>query len=353
MKQPIVTAGLLALTLAAAPVAADSVMEERFREEGRQLDLTGFFQAETDAHSRRFLFGGANAHDFSVTEAGTYLFESEVTAGYSEDYRIAAVLEDAQGRVIARSEALGQNGGLALRQRLEPGDYVLRVEAQRFGTRGKAGDGYSINIVGLDAQGQRLADGVSDGEGIFFTGDKREGSRSVFVRGDEAVATLGGSPESASSAGEPASTAAASTSAAAGASATATAAATAQATRDQAEDEPVSEPVSRQGYETIVTDVKIRARGEVLTFEMAEQGRVAITTSTYPTGYEDTYRIVLEVLDASGRVVAEGAGQGFDGDVDLETTLSPGRYRIRVQGQKFGSAHSGVNNYELRVERSR
>ncbi|UYG06780.1 hypothetical protein [Halomonas sp. M4R1S46] len=353
MKQPIVTAGLLALTLAAAPVAADSVMEERFREEGRQLDLTGFFQAETDAHSRRFLFGGANAHDFSVTEAGTYLFESEVTAGYSEDYRIAAVLEDAQGRVIARREALGQNGGLALRQRLEPGDYVLRVEAQRFGTRGKAGDGYSIDIVGLDAQGQRLAEGVSDGEGIFFTGDKREGARSVFVRGDDAVATLGGSTETAAEAGDAAATAAASTSAAAGASATATGAAASQATRDRAEDEPAAQPASQQGYETIVTDVKIRARGEVLTFEMAERGRVAITTSTYPTGYEDTYRIALEVLDASGRVVAEGAGQGFDGDVDLETTLSPGRYRIRVQGQKFGSAHSGVNNYELRVERSR
>ncbi|MBB3231074.1 hypothetical protein [Halomonas stenophila] len=361
MKQPIVTAGLLALSLAAAPVAADSVMEERFREEGRQLDLTGFFQAETDAHSRRFLFGGANAHDFSVTEAGTYLFESEVTAGYSEDYRIAAVLEDAQGRVIARSEALGQNGGLALRQRLEPGDYVLRVEAQRFGTRGKAGDGYSIDIVGLDARGQRLAEGVSDGEGIFFTGDKREGARSVFVRGDDAVATLGGSTETAAEAGDAAATAAASTSAtaaastsaAAGASAAATGAAASQATRDRAEDEQAAQLASQQGYETIVTDVKIRARGEVLTFEMAEQGRVAITTSTYPTGHEDTYRIALEVLDASGRVVAEGAGQGFDGDVDLETTLSPGRYRIRVQGQKFGSAHSGVNNYELRVERSR
>ncbi|MDN3556128.1 hypothetical protein [Halomonas maura] len=366
MKQPIVTAGLLALSLAAAPVAADSVMEERFREEGRQLDLTGFFQSETDAHSRSFLFGGANAHDFSVTEAGTYLFESEVTAGYSEDYRIAAVLEDAQGRVIARSEALGQNGGLALRQRLEPGDYVLRVEAQRFGTRGKAGDGYSIDIVGLDAQGNRLAEGVSDGEGIFFTGDKREGARSVFVRGDNAVATLGGSAETATEAGDAATTATStaagdaattatstSTSTAAGASATATGAAATQASRDQEQDAPSTGPASRSGYETIVTDVKIRARGEVLTFEMAEQGSVAITTSTYPTGYEDTYRIALEVLDASGRVVAEGAGQGFDGDVDLETTLSPGRYRIRVQGQKFGSAHSGVNNYELRVERSR
>ncbi|RTR07215.1 hypothetical protein [Halomonas nitroreducens] len=358
MKQPIVTAGLLALSLAATPVAADSVMEERFREEGRQLDLTGFFQAETDAHSRSFLFGGANAHDFSVTEAGTYLFESRVTAGYSEDYRIAAVLEDAQGQVIARSEALGQNGGLALRQRLAPGDYVLRVEAQRFGTRGRAGDGYSINIVGLDEQGQRLAEGVSDGEGIFFTGDKREGARSVFVKGDEAVATLGGSAETAADAGEAAATASTSepgTAGAAGVSAATSGAAAAatQASREGGEAEPVGEPASRQGYETIVTDVKIRARGEVLTFEMAEQGSVAITTSTYPTGYEDTYRIALEVLDASGRVVAEGAGQGFDGDVDLETMLSPGRYRIRVQGQKFGSAHSGVNNYELRVERRR
>jgi hypothetical protein len=35
----------------------------------------------------------------------------------------------------------------------------------------------------------------------------------------------------------------------------------------------------------------------------------------------------------------------------MTTELAPGRYRIRVQGQKFGTAREGVNNYELRVER--
>ncbi len=106
----------------------------------------------------------------------------------------------------------------------------------------------------------------------------------------------------------------------------------------------------QDGFETIVTDVKIRAKGEVLTFDVAEAGTISIETSTYPAGFEDTYRLTLDVLDESGRVVAEGAGEGFDGDVDMQTVLEPGRYRIRVQGQKFGSAHSGVNNYELKVE---
>ncbi|TLF45087.1 hypothetical protein FEI13_18495 [Halomonas urmiana] len=341
MKQPIVTAGLMALglTLTTAPALA-SELEERFREEGRGMDLTGFFTAETDAQSRSFLFGGANAHDFTVKEAGTYLFESRVTAGYSDDYRIAAVLEDEQGQVIARREAMGQNGGLALRQRLVPGDYTLRVEAQRFGTRGTAGDAYSIRIVGLDANGQRLADGVSDGEGIFFSGEQLDGGGSVFVKGDNAVATLGGSAEASSTPAD-----------AASAGAAATAAAAKQASGAAAEAPQSTQEATSQGFATIVTDVKIRARGEVLSFDVAEPGRVAITTSTYPTGYEDTYRIALEVLDADGRVVAEGAGEGFDGDVDMEAELSPGRYRIRVQGQKFGSAMSGVNNYELKVQK--
>ncbi|MFG6179513.1 hypothetical protein ACGTN6_19925 [Halomonas sp. THAF12] len=348
MKTPIVTTGLLALgiTLASLPATA-SEMEERFREEGKAMDLTGFFNAETDAHSRSFLFGSVNAHAFTVTEAGRYRFTSRVTSGYPDDYRIAAVLEDAQGQAIARSEALGQNGGLEMRQQLSPGDYVLRVEAQRFGTRGRAGDGYSVHVAGLDEQGRVVDDSVSDGDGIFFTGENREGGDSVFVRGDNAVATLGGGTQSASS------------SAAASAGATSTAAssasgAAAAATASTAPSEPApvsAEPQGPTGVETIVTDVKIRARGEVLTFNMAERGSVAITTSTYPTGYEDTYRIVLEVLDDSGRVVAEGAGQGFDGDVDMTTDLAPGRYRIRAQGQKFGSAHGGVNNYELRVEK--
>ncbi|PSJ21807.1 hypothetical protein CVH10_11065 [Halomonas sp. ND22Bw] len=337
MKRPIVSAGLLALgvALSAAPALA-SEMEERFREQGKGMDLTGVFNANTDAHSRSFLFGGVNEHAFSVKEAGRYRFTSQVTAGHSEDYRIAAVLEDQSGDVIARSEALGQNGGLELRQQLAPGDYVLRVEAHRFGTRGRAGDGYSVNVAGLDDQGRVIEDGISDGEDIFFTGTNRQGGDSVFVRGDSAVATLGGGA------------AAAQTDTEASSDATGGVAAEEEpAARSAQEDEPVQ----RSGFETIVTDVKIRARGEVLTFNVAEQGSVAITTSTYPSGYEDTYRIELEVLDDAGRVVAEGAGQGFDGDVDLTTDLAPGQYRIRVQGQKFGSAHSGVNNYELRVEK--
>ncbi|ATJ83802.1 hypothetical protein ACFPTY_12320 [Halomonas beimenensis] len=336
MRRPILTAGVLALgcSLAAAP-ALSSEMEERFREQGKAMDLTGFFNAETDALSQSFRFGSVNAHDFTVTEPGLYRFESRVTAGYSEDYRIAAALLDDQGNVIARSEAFGQDGGLALRRRLAPGDYVLRVEAQRFGTRGRAGDGYSVCVVALDDQGRVRENRISDGEGIFFSGRNRQGGESVFVRGDEAVATLGGaSPAGSEAVGEPS-------------------APEPVSRAETAADEPHEAEVASaaSGVETIVTDVKIRARGEVLTFEMAEPGNVAITTSTYPTGYEDTYRIELEVRDGSGRVVAEGAGEGFDGDVDMTTELAPGRYRIHVQGQKFGSGMTGVNNYELRVEK--
>jgi len=354
MNRPIITAGLLTLGLAlSAGPALASEMQDRFREEGKGLDLTGLFNAETDAQSRSFKFGGANAHDFSVTEPGTYHFESRVTAGYSDDYRIAALLEDASGNVIARSEAFGQDGGLAMRQSLEPGDYVLRVEAQRFGTRGRAGDGYSIRISGLDAQGRELEEGVNDGDGIFFTGDSRESSGSVFVRGDSAVATLGASEASTSESTVDEPTTAPAKEAATGTAAGVAVANTSSASTAQAAAPTRSEsdsPARDRTFQTIKTDVKIRARGEVLTFNMAETGRVAIATSTYPTGYESTYRLELEVLDQNGRVVAEGAGEGFNGNVDMTTELEPGRYTIRVQGQKFGNAREGVNNYELKVQ---
>ncbi|SEL08734.1 hypothetical protein [Halomonas daqiaonensis] len=337
MKQPIITVSLLVLglSLGITPLLA-SEREERFREEGKQLDLTGFLQSDNDARSRSFLYGSPHEHDFTVTEAGQYLFESRVPGGFSEDYRVAAVLLDDQGREIARGEALGQNGGLAMRQRLQPGDYTLRVEGRKFGTRSKAGSSFYITVSGLDDQGRRLEDGVSDGQGLAFIGSGREGSRSVFVRSENEVATIG------APSGE----------AATGAAAAAEVASEAAGSTVQAAQEPriQSEDASPRRFETIVTDVKIRASGEVLTFEVAERGTIAITTSTYPTGYEDTYRVELDVLDENGRVVAEGAGQGFDGDVDMTTELAPGRYRIRVQGQKFGSSMTGVNNYELKVQ---
>ncbi|GED21295.1 hypothetical protein [Halomonas halmophila] len=336
MKQPILTAGLLTLglSLVAAPTWA-SEMQDRFREEGKQMDLTGYLQPETDAYSRSFLFGGVNEHDFTVEQAGTYAFTSDVTAGYADDYRIAAVLLNDQGQEITRSQALGQNGGLEMQAELEPGDYTLRVEAHRFGTRGKAGDAYSIDVAGLNEQGQRIDEAVDDGGNIQFVGENRSGGKSVFVRGDDAVATL--------RSGDSATAGEAST---AGAQANGSAAATASAGDQSASAAETEE----EGFETIVTDVKIRASGKTLTFDVAEAGTISIETSTYPPGAEDTYRIELEVLDESGNVVAEGAGEGFDGDVDMETVLQPGRYTINVHGQKFGSAHTGPNNYELKVE---
>lgn len=347
MKQPIITASLLALGLGLASTPAlSSEMAERFRDQGKQLDLTGFFQAENDARSRSFLYGSPHEHDFTVNKAGEYLFESAVPGGESEDYRVAAALLDDQGRVITRDEALGQNGGLALRQNLTPGDYTLQVEGRKFGTRSRSGNSFYITVAGLDENGRRLEEGVSDGSGLVFSGSAREGNRSVFVRSRDDVATIAApAPEAGADR-----TASATAEASAGAAAGAVPQAEAQApSAKEAQAQP--ETQAANGVETIVTDVKIRARGEVLTFDMAERGAVAITTSTYPTGYEDTYRLELEVLDANGRVVAEGAGEGFDGDVEMEAELSPGRYRIRVQGQKFGSAMSGVNNYELKVQK--
>ncbi|MCE0732528.1 hypothetical protein LWH48_06880 [Halomonas sp. G15] len=341
MNKPIVTAGLLTLGLAlASSQVLASEMQDRFRESGKQLDLTGFLQADNDARSRSFLYGGVQEHDFTVKESGTYRFASRVPIGESEAYRIEALLLDKQGNVLARSEGLGQSGGLAFEERLEPGDYVLQVQGSKFGTVRRGGNSFSVSVSGVDVE-----EGVSAGEGIVFTGTSREGGRNAFVRRPDVVAAIAAPAASeAAESRRPAQADArpSATEPAMGA------AAESQATAPESAPPVAAEPESPQGFERVVTDVKIRARGEVLTFEVLEAGTVAITTSTFP-GNEGTYRIEAEVVDAQGRVVASDAGEGFDGDIDLRTELEPGRYTIRVNGQKFGSAMSGVNNYELEV----
>ncbi len=340
MKQQKMTIGLLALgmALSSAPLWADSAMEQRFREEGKQLDLTGFLQSESDARSRSFLYGGVHEHDFTVKEAGTYRFESRVPGGESDNYRVEAVLLDDQGQVVARGEGLGESGGLALRQRLEPGDYVLQVQGNKFGSVRRDGNSFYITVAGLD-----VGEGVSSGDDIAFVGNRREGGRTAFVRRSDAVAAVAAPSAAAGQADSAREPEAPST------EATAASPVESEGITAPAEPAPATTDAEpSKGFEEIVTDVKLRARGEVLTFEVLEAGTVAITTATFP-GNEGTYRIEAEVLDEQGRVVARDAGEGFDGDVDLRTELQPGRYRIRVQGQKFGGSGSGVNNYELRV----
>ncbi|USZ50789.1 hypothetical protein [Halomonas sp. DN3] len=385
MKDVTLPAALLALGVALAGTtvqASDSAMTERFREENRQLDLTGFFKPESDARSQSFMFGSPHAHDFEVEEEGVYRFESRVSAGYEDSYQIDAVLMDDAGNVIARGEGYGQDGGLQLESRLTPGKYELQVKGTRFGRRGRAGDGYSIAVVGLDDRGNRIE--VDDGTGLQFVGSDRDGSQSAFVTSRDAVVTLGSqsgasgaaatqsaaaqsssaaatsaSASSAAAAGEVASSAgasAATTASTAGvagsssaAAATAGAAAGAGAAASVSGSAARSDNPDEQQVQSVKTDVKIRARGEVLSFNVAEPSSVRITTSTFPPGDEDTYRLTMEVADSSGRIVAEGEGQGFNGNVDLTTQLDPGMYRIRVTGQKFGNAQDGPNNYELKV----
>lgn len=337
MKQQKMTTGLLALCMAlsAAPLWADSAMEQRFREEGKQLDLTRFLRSDNDARSRSFLYGSVHEHDFTVKEAGTYRFESSVPGGESDSYRVEAVLLDGEGRVVARGEGLGESGGLALRQRLEPGDYVLRVQGNKFGSVRSGGNSFYITVAGLDVE-----DDVSSGDGIAFIGNRREGGRTAFVRRSDAVAAVAAPSAAAAGqaerAGEPAAP-------------NVDSLAKSEGSAVRSEPAPaIADAEPSKGFEEIVTDVKLRTRGEVLTFEVLEAGTVAITTSTFP-GNEGTYRIEAEVLDEQGRVVAQDAGEGFDGDVDLRTELEPGRYRVRVQGQKFAGSGSGVNNYELKV----
>lgn len=332
MKPAIIITLALGLGVASTQ-ALSSDVQERFREEGKQIDLTRYLQADTDARSRSFFYGRTHEHDFSVEKDGTYTFASHVPGGESDDYRISATLLDDSGNVIAREKGLGNAGGLALTQRLEKGDYTLRVEGHKFGSSGNAeGNSFYVTVEGTDVAG-----GVSRGEGIAFAGSRPGESKTAMVRRSDAVAAVA-PPSSRASQAEAGAATSAPAPAEQSEASQASAAGAGQATKAS----------RRQGFEEVVADVKIRASGEVMTFEVLEKGTVAVTTSTFP-GNEGSYRIEAEVLDSDGNVVARDAGEGFDGDVDLRTELAPGEYRVRVKGQKFGGARSGVNNYELKV----
>lgn len=324
MKKVTLTASLLALGIGVVGTpAVASDMQERFREEGKQIDLTRFLNAENDARSRSFLYGSVHEHDFTVEEEGTYIFSSQVPVGESEDYHVDVVLMNDAGNVVARDEL---NSNERLSQALVPGDYVLQVQGYKYGSTSSGGNSFYVTVAG-----QNVDQGVSTGDAIAFTGNRREGGQSAFVRRSDTVVAIAASNGSVSQE-EPASS-------------SNTNERVANNSADQA-----SNSDSRQGFQEIVTDVKIRAKGEVLNFEMLEAGPILITTSTFGNNSSE-YRIVAEVLNEQGQIVARDSGEGFDGDIDLRTELPQGRYSIRVEGQKFGGARSGVNNYELRVKR--
>ncbi|QRG26800.1 hypothetical protein [Halomonas binhaiensis] len=129
---PVALLALGATCFSAVALAEDdSAVQQRFREQGKAFDLSKYLQGENDARSRSFTFGSPHAHDFTVKSAGVYRFESKVAPGYADNYRIEAVLMDAQGQVIARDEGNGNSGGLKLEHPLEPGEYTLQVQANR------------------------------------------------------------------------------------------------------------------------------------------------------------------------------------------------------------------------------
>ncbi|WP_227369767.1 hypothetical protein [Halomonas sp. M20] len=373
-----VALGLASVTL---PTLADSPALQRAEKAAAKVDISRFFTARTDARSQSFGFGGTHEHAFTVDKTGRYVFTSETFVGDSNDYRIDATLLDAQGNELASAKALGQNGGLRLIEELEPGDYVLRVYADKFGSEAVDGNSYTVSVAGLDAQGKRLdtnASGIDGGSSIQFAGPGEDGRTTGFVNNDDAVATIA-APRTSPSANTPQNVPNDGTSRSASvmrngappslssqqqsaldvpppqASANGGVAVQDSSSLGNAGNEEVSssqlEGSSQQpeAFDELVADIDIRTQGEVLSFNVAEAGTVSVTSSTF-VGSETDYRLEAKVLDSNGNVVASDKAEGFEGDFDIETRLAPGRYTVWVKGQKFGRAGSGANNYTLRVQ---
>ncbi|MCG7600935.1 hypothetical protein MHM84_14215 [Halomonas sp. McH1-25] len=331
----------LGLAGSASLALADSPALQRARESADKVDLSKFFTSRTDARSQSFGFGGTHEHPFTVDKAGQYVFTSSTLPGESNDYRINAVILNDQGKAVARGDALGKNGGLRLVEQLEPGDYILRVTANKFGTESAGGNSYNVEVAGLDEQGHRLSSdqsGIDGGTGIRFGGPGRDGRTTAFVNKNDAVAAVAAPQVANESVGADVNDA----QSAAGAASTPDASPMQAAETPQQQDMPTA-------FDEIVADIDIRTRGEVLSFDVVEAGTVSVTSSTF-MGSETEYRLEAKILDEQGKVVASDKASGFEGDFAIRTRLQPGRYTVWVSGQKFGSASSGVNNYALRIQ---
>ncbi|WFF42463.1 hypothetical protein EVC62_13635 [Salinicola endophyticus] len=352
---------ILAVGVATAlPAMAQSEALKQAQAAAAKVDLTSFFKSSSDARSQSFFFGGVQQHPFTVDEAGRYRFTSSTLPGESLDYRIKATLIDANGNVLAKGSGLGNTGGLEMEQRLEPGNYTLQVSGQKFGSTKTGGNSFNIQVDALDASGKVItADqgGVDNGGGIMFGGPGSSGRTTAFVDDKDDVATLSAPGRDAASAVAGGATAGTSEAAPKGPDfGTAnTGSASKPATAGQASAPTGASARERQqaplpsSFDEIVSDIKVLQQGEVLTFDVAQAGTVSVTSSTFP-GHEGSFRLQAKVLDADGRTVASDEGSLADGNFDIETVLQPGRYRVWVKGQRFGSAMNSVNNYTLRVQ---
>lgn len=309
------------LVTASLPLWAQSPAEQRSLEAAGQVDISKFFSSQTDARSRTFPFRGEQTHTFTVTDAGQYQLVSNPVGGDS-DYRIVASLTDEQGNVIREGDAFGRSGGLEMTVELEPGEYTLATEARKMGSTNSGANGYLIQVVGLDASGNRVAQGesgIDDGDDAIFgqAGD----TGSVFVRPGAASVALGsdnrGSEQQAAS----------------------------ETLAQQADDAGAGDNT----LDTILADVRIAFEGEVATFTLDEPSNVQIDSSTFP-GNEGSYRLEARLLDAQGNVVAQDQGTAVAGDFAISQQLEPGEYSVWVEGRRIGSIQGRDSTYQLRVE---
>ncbi|SDN62027.1 hypothetical protein [Vreelandella arcis] len=323
----VISLGVVLVT-ASLPLWAQSPAEQRSMEAAAQVDISKFFSSQTDARSRTFPFRGEQTHTFTVTDTGQYQLVSNPVGGDS-DYRITASLTDEQGNVIREGDAFGRSGGLEMTVELEPGEYTLATEARKMGPASSGANGYLIQVVGLDASGNRVAlgeSGIDDGDDAIFgqSGD----SDSVFVRPGAASIALESESQSSEQLPTPQE---------------------ASATSSTDEDAGDVESASANTPDTILADVRIAYEGEVVTFTLDEPRDVQIDSSTFP-GNEGSYRIEARLLDAQGNLVAQDKGTAVAGDFAISERLAPGEYRVWVDGRRIGSIQGRDSTYQLRVE---
>ncbi|WP_075878627.1 hypothetical protein [Vreelandella massiliensis] len=314
----------------------------------QRIDLTSTLQSRSDQRSQAFNFGGQHIHRFEVEESGRYTLGAETLAAFEARYWFEATLRNAKGEALLSDKHYVNAEPWSERVELEPGQYELVVQASEHTDTARKGNRFVVTV-----SGEGLAQKTSTPPVLGRAGSGLEEAvgrlSSAFTQG---VSTLTGSGKR-GEAETRLDSENMNNEKAINSSDTEQKVALAPSTQGTSDAKGTSDSTKSSPAETfsrVVADVDVSYEGEALEFILQEPGRVRIYTTSL-VGVEKNYKVEALLMDAQNGVVAREEGERFAGDIDMTVDLPPGRYTVWVNGHRYGSAHDGMQNYALNVER--
>ncbi|MFC0268323.1 hypothetical protein [Kushneria aurantia] len=328
--------------LGANTALADSPALQRTEQAASQVDLTRYISNDTDSMSRSLYLGQRPlSHEFEVESAGDYVIEVRAPMGRSGAYEVNAVLQNADGKVLARAKGDARSNGATIRRQLSPGHYEVVVTGQSEGPARERVT--TVTATVRNADGESRTAGLAEANRVTRLAPAGSVERPARVAPQGTVeqdATLAGTGSAQRSASQTAAPDAPAPQPGPSGRALENAAASGGAGAAPTRDEEVA-----PARELIQQSVSFRAEGEVLRFEVVTPG--VVTVESFTTADAGSYNLAAEVVDAEGNVVGRDRTRGFVGKFEIRERLQPGIYTVRVEASS--GADIAGDTWTLRV----